>query len=82
MMQFNYATQQQRVERMLELYNSTDEKEQQEFYALFLGIVQDLVLKEDEWIIDVGNYANVNAEFLIRLKDKHKELHKIFWRFK
>lgn len=47
MMQFDYTTQQQRVERMLELHNSADEKEQQEFYALFLGIVQDLEVLKD-----------------------------------
>ena len=40
----------------------------------------DLFLEEDEYILDTGNYENVNAEFICRLKDKHDKLHKIFWK--
>ena len=48
----------------------------------FRKAIQNLFLKEDEYIIDTGNYANVNAEFILRLKGKNKELHKIFWKYK
>lgn len=46
----------------------------------FRRAMEDLFLEEDEYILDTGSYRNTNAEMLLRLKDKHKELHKIFWK--
>ena len=45
----------------------------------FRKAITDLFLEEDEYIIDTGNFENVNAEFVLRLKGKHRKLHKIFW---
>ena len=45
----------------------------------FRKAIIDLFLEEYEYIIDSGNFANVNAEFVLRLKGKHRKLHKIFW---
>lgn len=45
----------------------------------FRKAITDLFLEEYEYIIDTGNFENVNAEFVLRLKGKHRKLHKIFW---
>lgn len=41
--------------------------------------VQDLLISEDGWVIDTGNYENVNAECLIRLMNKI-EKHPFLWK--
>lgn len=41
--------------------------------------IQDLLISEDGWVIDTGNYTNVNAECLIRLMDKIKK-HPFIWK--
>ena len=45
----------------------------------FRKAITDLFLEEYEYIIDTGNFENANAEFVLRLKGKHRKLHKIFW---
>lgn len=45
----------------------------------FRKAIIDLFLEEYEYIIDTGNFENVNAEFVLRLQGKHRKLHKIFW---
>lgn len=48
----------------------------------FSVAVQDLLISESGWVIDTGNYENVNAECLIRLMnkiDKHPLLWKLFF---
>ena len=41
--------------------------------------VQDLLISENGWVIDTGNYENVNAECLIRLINKI-EKHPFLWK--
>lgn len=45
-----------------------------------LYILINMFLKEDEYILDIGDYEMANAEIVLRLKGKEKQLHKIFWR--
>ncbi|MCQ2113332.1 MAG: hypothetical protein MJY95_08345 [Bacteroidaceae bacterium] len=48
----------------------------------FSVAIQDLLISEGGWVIDTGNYENVNAECLIRLMhkiEKHPFLWKMFF---
>lgn len=47
-----------------------------------LYILIKMFLKEDEYVLDTGDNEMVNAEIILRLKGKEKQLHKIFWRRK
>lgn len=40
----------------------------------FSVAIQDLLISEDGWVIDTGNYENVNAECLIRLCVKLRDI--------
>ncbi len=45
-------------------------------FSLF---IQDLLISKDGYVIDVGNYENVNAEVALRLADRIKK-HPIIWK--
>lgn len=45
----------------------------------FSVAIQDLLISEGGWVIDTGNWENVNAECLIRLMDRI-ERHPILWK--
>lgn len=45
-----------------------------------LYILKKMFLKEDEYVLDTGDNEMVNAEIILRLEGKEKQLHKIFWR--
>lgn len=45
-----------------------------------LYVLINMFLKEDEYVLDTGDNEMVNAEIVLRLKGKEKQLHKIFWR--
>lgn len=42
--------------------------------------IQNLLISEGEWIIDTGNYQQVNAELLCRLKENIKK-HPFLWKW-
>ena len=44
----------------------------------FSLLIQDLLISEDGYVIDTGNYECVNAEVALRLADKIKR-HPIIW---
>lgn len=44
----------------------------------FSLLIQDLLISEDGYVIDTGNYECVNAEVALRLADKIKK-HPIIW---
>ena len=46
----------------------------------FSVLMQRLLISEGGWVIDTGNYENVNAEVALRLEQKIKE-HPDLWRF-
>lgn len=46
----------------------------------FSVAIQDLLISEDGWVLDTGNYENVNAECLIRLMHKIEE-HPFIWKW-
>lgn len=41
--------------------------------------IQDLLISQDGWVIDTGNYTNVNAICLIKLIEAIKK-HPIIWK--
>lgn len=45
----------------------------------FSVAIQDLLISEDGYVLNTGNYENVNAECLIRLMNKI-EKHPFLWR--
>ncbi len=45
----------------------------------FSVLMQDLLISEGSYVIDTGNYENVNAEVALRLEEKTKK-HPILWR--
>lgn len=45
----------------------------------FSIFIQDIVISENGYVIDVGNWENVNAEVVLRLAKKIKK-HPILWK--
>lgn len=45
----------------------------------FSVLMQGFLISKDGWVIDTGNYENVNAEVALRLERKIKE-HPYLWR--
>ena len=46
----------------------------------FSVLMQGFLISKDGWVIDTGNYENVNAEVALRLEQKIKEYPEL-WRF-
>ena len=46
----------------------------------FAIIMHNFMISKDGWVIDTGNWENVNAEVVLRLEQKIKE-HPDLWRF-
>lgn len=46
----------------------------------FAIIMRNFMISKDGWVIDTGNWENVNAEVALRLERKIKE-HPYLWRF-
>lgn len=45
----------------------------------FNSLMHKLLISRDGYVIDTGNYENVNAEVALRLAEKVKE-HPLLWR--
>ena len=45
----------------------------------FSILIQDLTIPEGAWVIDTGNFENVNAEVALRLIDRIRR-HPIIWK--
>lgn len=45
----------------------------------FSILMHDLLISENGYVIDTGNYENVNAEVALRLQEKIKK-HPILWK--
>lgn len=45
----------------------------------FSILIQDMLISENGYVIDTGNWENVNAEVALRLADRIKK-HPILWR--
>lgn len=46
----------------------------------FSIFMQNVLISEDGYVIDTGNYENVNAEVALRLAEKIKK-HPLLWKF-
>lgn len=46
----------------------------------FSMFIQEILISENKYILDVGNWENVNAEVALRLSEKIKK-HPILWKF-
>lgn len=56
-----------------------DEKQLIDEYCAFSNYMQDIFIKEGDYIIDVGNFQNVNYRLVELLEHKRME-HPIKWR--
>lgn len=45
----------------------------------FSTLIQDLLISENGYVIDTGNWENVNAEVALRLAEKIKK-HPLIWK--
>lgn len=45
----------------------------------FSLLIQDMTISENEYVIDTGNWENVNAEIVLRLAKQIKK-HPIIWK--
>lgn len=55
------------------------EQELKDRYIDFSNKIQDLFIEEDSYIIDTGNFENVNDEML-RIINKRIERHPFIWK--
>lgn len=46
----------------------------------FSLLIQDITISENGYVIDTGNWENVNAEVALRLAERIKK-HPILWKF-
>lgn len=55
-------------------------REQDEEDLEYMLQIQDLLISENGWVIDTGNYQQVNTEILCRLKEKIR-CHPYLWKW-
>lgn len=46
----------------------------------FSWVISNMLVGNDRWILDTGGVENSNAEIVLRLKDKVKDIRKVFWK--